>query len=219
MKYEPKSFIVIPNRHKLHELTPGALAVYIHLCDFADMNGVCFPSRATLAKRIGMHVNSVDRFIEEIEKKGLISKSKRVNSDGGMTSNSYQLLVVSTTTHGEPPLTTHSEGTKPIINEKTADADFLEIKEEKIDSNGNSVSSREKMKPANSQYEELCLWAEKRRGFPFVNRKKQYAALKKAREMGISISKLKQRWIEMEDEQWRNGYDWTGGVNSFDRKS
>lgn len=69
------------------------------------------------------------------------------------------------------------------------------------------------------QYEEICVWAEKRRGFPFVNRLKQYAALKKAKNMEIEIFRLKERWQELEGETWRNGFDWTEVVTSFDKRA
>lgn len=68
-------------------------------------------------------------------------------------------------------------------------------------------------------YEEMCAWASKRRGFPFVSKKKQYAALKKARVLGIPPGKMKKRWEELEAEDWRDGFDWTSVVSSFDKRA
>lgn len=68
-------------------------------------------------------------------------------------------------------------------------------------------------------YEEMCAWAAKRRGFPFVSKKKQYAALKKARVLGIPPGKMKKRWEELEAEDWRDGFDWTSVVSSFDKRA
>lgn len=88
----------------------------------------------------------------------------------------------------------------------------LEVKEE-------TPTKRQETPARNQQYEVVLKWAEKRRGFPFVNRVKQYAHLKKARDMGISPGRLKQRWIELEDEVWRNGFDYGSVTSSFDRKA
>ncbi len=108
MKYEKGSFIVIPNKTLLHSLSAGALAIYVHLCDFADENGVCFPSRRVLAERIDMHINSVDRFLDELIKADMLEKVTRHRKDGSITSNEYQIMVVPLTTHSGSPTTTHS---------------------------------------------------------------------------------------------------------------
>jgi len=116
MKYQKGSFVILPNRYALRTLSTGALSIYVHLCDFSDSNGLCWPSRSTLSNRIDMHPNSVDRYINELIEKGLISKSGRVRHDGSRSTNEYQLCLVPSppivrgiTTHSEGPLTTHSE--------------------------------------------------------------------------------------------------------------
>lgn len=70
-----------------------------------------------------------------------------------------------------------------------------------------------------TSYTDLCLWATARRRFPFANMKKQFMALKKARTLGIGPEKLKSRWKELEGEDWRDGFDWTSVVNSFDKRA
>jgi hypothetical protein len=74
---------------------------------------------------------------------------------------------------------------------------------------------------ATAEYEKLCQWAEKRRGFPFVNRVKQYTAMKKAKSWGTSITRLKQRWEDLENSSWlqEDGFDWTTVVSSFDKRA
>lgn len=69
-------------------------------------------------------------------------------------------------------------------------------------------------------YEELCMWAEKRRGFKFVSRVKQYAAWKKARTNGIGPERMKKRWIELEGQDFyiENGFDWATVISTFDKK-
>jgi len=79
---------------------------------------------------------------------------------------------------------------------------------------------RSKGTPTPRGYEDMCKWAEKQRGFPFVVRSKQYAALKRAKLAGLKAAELKERWEEMEGmEFWQNnGFDWTNVVASFDKR-
>ena len=107
---------------------------------------------------------------------------------------------------------------KVSIEKTTANADFP-IRTEETTKDGELIISRKEVKAENAKYEELLQWAEKRRGFKFVNRIKQYAALKKAKGLDISISRLKERWIQLEGENWRDGFDWSGVVSSFDKKA
>lgn len=73
---------------------------------------------------------------------------------------------------------------------------------------------------ASASYMEMIIWAQRRRGFNFVNAPKQFKAFSRAKEAEILPSKLKERWIEMEtDPFWsKNGFDWLNVVDSFDKK-
>lgn len=110
MQYVKGSFVIIPNRHVLHSLTPGALAIYVHLCDFSDERGACFPSRRALSERIGMSVDTVDRYLLEIERAGLVSKTARKREDGSMSSNKYQILLVGSRTDTQGVSRARAEG-------------------------------------------------------------------------------------------------------------
>jgi hypothetical protein len=57
-------------------------------------------------------------------------------------------------------------------------------------------------------------------GHKFVNRIKQYTAIKKALTVGITGEQLLERWEELEGKKFHqeNGLDWAMVVNSFDRK-
>lgn len=70
------------------------------------------------------------------------------------------------------------------------------------------------------KYWAMIEWAKKRRGMGFVNVPKQFKAFSLARKNKISPERLKDRWIEMEkDNFWKkNGFDWTSVVSSFDKK-
>lgn len=81
-------------------------------------------------------------------------------------------------------------------------------------------NARPKKEPgADKQYAEVCDWAEARRGFPFVARKSQYTALKKCKENDISITRLKDRWKELEGQAWRDGFDMWDVFKSFNKKA
>lgn len=105
-----------------------------------------------------------------------------------------------------------------LKNTESDDSDFSDLTVEATDDNGDPRPTREP-REVRAKYEELARWAEARRGFPFVSRPKQYAAMKKAKAMDISVGRLKERWQECESEGWRDGFDWTSVVSSFDKKA
>lgn len=72
-------------------------------------------------------------------------------------------------------------------------------------------------------YQAMLRWAEERRGFGFgsgANIKKQYKAFKMARDLGIEPGQLKERWGEMEtDDFWsKAGFDWMNVVDSLQKR-
>lgn len=88
-----------------------------------------------------------------------------------------------------------------------------------------ATDSEESEKPTNKEkardtYEPLLRWAESEHDRKFVNRVKQYTALKQAKGVGLKSVELKERWEEMEGQTfWRDkGFDWTHVVSSFNRK-
>lgn len=93
MKYEKGSFLVVPNKKTLQGLDVHAQVVYLWLCDFADENGECFPSRSTLAEKGNISLSSVDKALSILEKSELIVKFKRFHEQAP-TSNMYQLKIV-----------------------------------------------------------------------------------------------------------------------------
>jgi len=75
-----------------------------------------------------------------------------------------------------------------------------------------------KKMPKDEQALSLVGWAEKRRGFKFTSVPAQLGAIGRAKKANISPTRLKNRWGECEDETWRNGFDWTDVVKTFDRR-
>lgn len=108
MRYEKGSFITVPNKVAMRRLSLGARAVFIEICDMSDDEGVCFPARSTIATRIKMSIDSVDRFIEELVTENFIEKSRRKTPNGDYTSNQYQILLVEVAAPMPLPSRTHA---------------------------------------------------------------------------------------------------------------
>lgn len=133
MRYEKGSFITVPNKTQLKSLSLGARAVFVEFCDMADSSGCCFPSRSTLADRIGMSTDSVDRFIEELLKCGFITKTRRKGENNSYTSNLYQIMILDeevaapmplpSRTDTATPSRTHAELTVSIVTKPTEDSE------------------------------------------------------------------------------------------------
>lgn len=95
MKYDKGSFITISNLGRLKGLHYGIQCVYFWIVTYADGNGICFPSRATLAKDCSMDVKTVDRSIKALEKLGLIKKRARKKDESRNLSNEYNIMLFS----------------------------------------------------------------------------------------------------------------------------
>ncbi len=67
---------------------------------------------------------------------------------------------------------------------------------------------------------DLLQWANTRRGFPIINVPKQFTAMKKMREANISPAEIKQRWVELEAQEFykQHGLDFMMVCSSFDKK-
>jgi len=59
------------------EVSPGAKLCYARLCQYAGENGSCYPALDTLAKEMGVSVDSVTRYVQELVKEGLIKSVRR----------------------------------------------------------------------------------------------------------------------------------------------
>lgn len=71
-------------------LTPAALALYVIFLKYADnSSGQAFPSRGTMASMIGASERTVDKYIKELEDKGLVKSFPRWrNTDGKVSAES-----------------------------------------------------------------------------------------------------------------------------------
>src|SRR5215213_538994 len=76
-------------------LGPYGLAVYMALARFANQEGTCWPSLATIAKKTGMSRPQVIREIAKLKELGLIAVAHQLGKKGEHTSNLYLLLDIS----------------------------------------------------------------------------------------------------------------------------
>ena len=64
------------------------------LADYADGNGIAWPSFNTLSEWTGYTRRSIMRSIAELDEEGFISVAVRTRGNGSFTSNVYRLLFV-----------------------------------------------------------------------------------------------------------------------------
>lgn len=74
------------------KLNPTQLAVLMHFADYWwDVNRQPFPSKKTLAERLGLSARQVQRHIADLEEMGLVKRIERRAAHRGKLSNTYDL--------------------------------------------------------------------------------------------------------------------------------
>ena len=74
------------------KMTPTHLALVLHLADFWwDASRKPWPSKATLAQRVGLSPRQVQRQMAELEDMGLVKRNSRASVLKGKLSNEYDL--------------------------------------------------------------------------------------------------------------------------------
>lgn len=79
---------------------PGAKLVLLALANFANEQGLCWPSQATIAELTSQGVRTVRGHLATLEEMGLIARQARIREDGTYASDAYQLLMGD---HGQNP--------------------------------------------------------------------------------------------------------------------
>ena len=172
--------------------------------------GQMITGRLALSKATGIPEATVERILNFLENEHQIEQQKTTKYRLITVLNwtDYQNRTEERSTNGQQADTYKNDKNDKKIPAYTG---IVEVKE--------SEQPHSVRKAENEKYESLCKWAENRSGVNFVNRVKQYSALKKAKLAGISITRLENRWEELEGETWREGFDWTSVVSSFDKKA
>ena len=74
-------------------LKPVPKLVLMALADAADDQGICWPSVATLASKVGVSTRTVRRVMQELIIGKLLAAEQRYRSDGSCSSNRYRLSL------------------------------------------------------------------------------------------------------------------------------
>lgn len=85
------------------DLRPIPKFVLTVLGDAANEQGVCWPRIATIAEKVGVSSRTVQRSIQLLVKRGLITVEQRYRSDGSHSSNLYRLHLDRGVSVSPPP--------------------------------------------------------------------------------------------------------------------
>ena len=91
-------FAILPEWILDADISNGAIRLYCVLATYTNKKRVAWPSRGTLAKRLNLSVQSVDRFMKELQKINAVSVEHRIDTTKIGTkvnrSNLYTLRVI-----------------------------------------------------------------------------------------------------------------------------
>ena len=90
MKYQKGSFITVPNSAGLHAT---AQCLFMWLCQHANQDGTCYPSRQRLAALCNVSVDMVDKMMKLLVSNGLVAKTVRKEPNKDNKTNIYEVLV------------------------------------------------------------------------------------------------------------------------------
>ena len=94
-----KNYFPLPNEIFQLGLSHGAIAVYGYLLRIEDRRTYqCYPSYATIGKAVGMSRNTVRKYVQELEERGLIctERTSIITQDGRKQNGSllYTILPI-----------------------------------------------------------------------------------------------------------------------------
>lgn len=87
------TFAVVPTWVLDSDVNAAAIRLYAVLGRYADQGGTCWPSRATLAARVRVSTDTVDRALRQLVGIGAVTITRRHGTDGSQTSSLYRLHV------------------------------------------------------------------------------------------------------------------------------
>lgn len=92
-----KRFFPLPNEIFSLKLSPGALAVYSYLLYCEDRKTYqCYPSYASIGKSVSMSVNTVRKYVAELEEQGLVvtEPTSIMTKDGRKRNGSLRYTIL-----------------------------------------------------------------------------------------------------------------------------
>ena len=91
-----RDYFKLPNCLFLLGLSAGEIAVYSYLLRCEDReNFTCYPSFRTIGKAVGLSKNTVQKYVNALERKGLIeTRATKVHTRTGKTRNGNLLFTI-----------------------------------------------------------------------------------------------------------------------------
>ena len=92
-----KNFFPLPNEIFSLRLSPGALAVYSYLLYCEDRKTYqCYPSYTSIGKSVSMSVNTVRKYVAELEEQGLVvtEPTSIMTKDGRRRNGSLRYTIL-----------------------------------------------------------------------------------------------------------------------------
>lgn len=86
-----RRFLALDRNMFMGTQNPYTIAVYTALSKFTNKVGECYPSRKTISKIAGVCVSTYNKYIKRLIEKGIVTKIKRVRSNGSQTSNLFRV--------------------------------------------------------------------------------------------------------------------------------
>lgn len=164
MKYEKGSFIILPNKNILTGQPSGVQSVFLWICNFADDQGVCFPSRKKLAQSAGVSLNTLDRSFKKLIELGILKVTPRF-TENEQTTNEYQIMFGEGGIRKIDITPTQNEGTElnPLNSTKNMPASSKTggktLKAEKVQTfNFQQIINNLSQKETLSESEKRMLW-------------------------------------------------------------
>jgi hypothetical protein len=102
-------FAILPEWILYSKKSPVAICVYAVLNRYANQKGTCFPSRKTIAEKIGVSIKAVDRALKELQELGAVHVEHRTVGEGEILqyqSNIYHLITKHPSDKNDPTLGT-----------------------------------------------------------------------------------------------------------------
>ena len=82
-------------------IAAGSKYVLLALADYADVQGVCFPSQKILAKKCGLSRSTINAHLRALQNSSLIMIQRRSNSSGYRCASLYRLRLNQTPNLGQ----------------------------------------------------------------------------------------------------------------------
>lgn len=212
----PNYYAILPASVRYDEtLTDFAKILFAEITALSNKYGFCTASNGYFAELYKRNVSTISETISELQKRGYLRSEVEENYKRKIYPLVDPLLKKPKGVSGIP-----EGGVSGKAEDNTTSSNT------KINSTAKAVFTIEPEAPKKNTkseslpYEKALGWAENRTGRKFINRVKQYTALKKARAVGITGPQLTERWEELESKPFHeeNGLDWCMVVSSFDRK-